>query len=132
MANIQEKIANGWNAVGDLLRWREIDPPKFRRYRFAVASQWFECEGQRNDSTGFPKKFGKPYVIWTFGVLTEDELQLLRSFGRYVTIYAYNKTAKAWKNFNAEMILEPLTPENWRRGHWVNVRVRFMRLEEIP
>lgn len=127
----REKIAPDWDNFEALKAWRELDEPHFRHYRFPVKTEWYESEGEDFDSTSYPKQRGLPRLVWVFGVLTEDELQILRAFPREVTVYAYDKTAKAWKYFNGECFIERLTPENWRQDHWISIRFHVTQLTEI-
>lgn len=126
-----EQLAAGHDNTAGLETLREIDATEFRDHSAELLTEWYDSESRRNDSTGFPKQIGKPYVVWVFGVITQAGYQALKAYGRNVTIHVYDKGAALWKDFNAEMIMPRLSPENWLQGRWVNVRISFVNLEEI-
>lgn len=128
----ETKLALGVDAVGDLLALWEISEPLFYRYRrFRYLTEYYEQEGQRNNSLGLPDDHGKAHAILTLGVVSIDEYQLLRTYRGVVTARLYKKTADEMGNFNGQLVLPPPSPDQWRMDCWQQIKVYLWQLEEL-
>lgn len=132
MAGEVFEIADGHDNIAGLLPLDELSPPLFDVYDEPVFTEWLESEGQRSDSTGYPKHIGRPVVTVVFNAIPQpDILYLKANFGRYVTIFTLNKTTAEWRYFNAELIFPRLTVDNYSPGWYLDVRLTFTQLEDI-
>lgn len=122
------KIADGHDNVGGLTELALLDAPLFAAYADGVLSDWHDSEARVWSGDRQLLPVGRAWVVWRFFRLSAAELAYLRAnFGAAVTIRTLDKSANAFANFNATLVL-PDPAQNWDADGWNDVRLEFRDL----
>ena len=125
------QIADGHDNDAGLTALAELDPPLFAAYSDGPVTEWHENEARVWSGNRQLVPVGRAWVVWRFFRLSRDEMLHLReNFSAAVTIRTLDKSADAFANFNATLVL-PDPSLGWDADGWSDVRVEFRDLEGI-
>jgi hypothetical protein len=125
------KIADGHDNAAGLTELALLDAPLFAAYADGVLSEWHESEARVWSGDRQLLPVGRAWVVWRLFRLTRPEMAFLRAnFGAAVTIRTLDKSANAFADFNATLVL-PALSLGWDADGWNDVRLEFRDLEAI-
>gem|GEM_PF-6699839 len=132
------KIANGHDNVAGLTELALLDVPLFAAYADGVVTEWHDTEAWLWSGDRQLVPVGRAWAGWRLFRLTRDEMAYLRAnFGSAgmaktspVTIRTLDKSANAFANFNATLVL-PDPARGWEADGWNDVWLEFRDLVGI-
>lgn len=127
-------IAPDHDNIEGLMRLADYDESgcAFKDWKSYIPYKWHDMESREQAGDRIFVRIGSPWCELEFVVMTELEWSTLVTefgFSALVTIYAYDRTARRYKFYNATYHL-PEEPE-FENGEYRDIVIEFRDLQEI-